>query len=149
MDFLKTKKTVIHTKFAIRTKFHFSSGKYIFPNSLINSNNLRLWNTSFNSSIDSKLWFLSVQNCYFWVLVFGYSSKLFPIHKEILGCLNVALNGLLNFSQFRKNFNFFKHKPRLYFQFFSQFTKELGYRGFWSTLDLIFCHIVRIVSQGR
>ena len=47
-----------------------------------------------NSSIDSKLGFF--------VLVLGYTSKFFPINKKIFGFLNVALAGLLNFSQFKK-----------------------------------------------
>ena len=39
----------------------------------------------------------------FWVLALGCTYKLFPIYNEILGFLNVALAGLLNFSQFMKN----------------------------------------------
>ena len=52
--------------------------------------------------------------------VLGYTSKMFPIHKEILGFLDVALAGYLSFSQFIKMicFFFFESKPRLYFQIF-------------------------------
>ena len=42
-----------------------------------------------NSIIDLKLGFV--------VFVLGYTSKFFPIKKEIFGFLNVALAGLLNF----------------------------------------------------
>ena len=38
----------------------------------------------------------------FWVLVLGCTSRFFPINKKILGFLNVALAGLLDFSQFMK-----------------------------------------------
>ena len=37
------------------------------------------------------------------MLVLGYTSTFFPINKEIFGFFNVALAGLLNFSQFKKN----------------------------------------------
>ena len=37
----------------------------------------------------------------FWVLMFGCTSKFFPINQDILGYLNVALAGLVNF-QFMK-----------------------------------------------
>ena len=37
------------------------------------------------------------------MLVLAYNSKFFPINKEIFGFLNVALAGLLNFFQFKKN----------------------------------------------
>ena len=47
-----------------------------------------------NSSIDSKLGFF--------VLVLGYTSNFLPINKAIFGFLNVALAGLLHFSQFKK-----------------------------------------------
>ena len=39
----------------------------------------------------------------FWLLALGCTYKLFPIYNEILGFLNVALAGLLNFFQFMKN----------------------------------------------
>ena len=39
---------------------------------------------------------------FFLVLVSGCNSRFFPIHKEILGFLNVALSGLLIFSQVMK-----------------------------------------------
>ena len=38
----------------------------------------------------------------FWVLVLNCTSKFFPINKEILGFFNIALAGLLNFSQVMK-----------------------------------------------
>ena len=50
------------------------------------------------------------------LVLLGYTSKMFPIHKEILGFLDVALAGYLSFSQF--SFFFFESKPRLYFQIF-------------------------------
>ena len=37
------------------------------------------------------------------MLVLGYAFTFFPINKEIFGLFNVALAGLLNFSQFKKN----------------------------------------------
>ena len=46
------------------------------------------------SSIDSKLGFF--------VLILGYTFKFFPINKKIFGFSNVALAGLLNFSQLTK-----------------------------------------------
>ena len=52
-----------------------------------------------NSSIDFLHRF---QIGIFWVLVLGCTSRFFPINKEILGFLNVALAGLLDFFQFMK-----------------------------------------------
>ena len=46
----------------------------------------------------------------FEVLVLGCTSKFFPIHKEILEFLNVALAGLLSFSHFRKEDGFHLNK---------------------------------------
>ena len=45
---------------------------------------------------------LEFQNWDFWVLVLGCTSKFLSIHKKILEFWNVALAGMLNFSQFLK-----------------------------------------------
>ena len=83
-----------------------------------------------NSSIDSKLGF--------WVLVLRCVFKFFPIQKEILGYLNVALAGILNFSQFLKNMEAgdFGYKPKLYLQVFLNSLKswEIFYCGVYIPL---------------
>ena len=70
----------------------------------------------------------------FWALAIGCTSKLFPIHRKILGFLNVTLTGLLSFSQFMikmENWVFWKQAWAVLLNF-CQFTKELGNWDFWS-----------------
>ena len=75
-----------------------------------------------------------MQNWDFWVLALGCTSKLFPIHRKVLGFLIVALAGLLSFSQFMikmENWAFWKQALVVLLNF-SQFTKELGNWDFGS-----------------
>ena len=67
----------------------------------------------------------------FWVLVLGCTSKFFPVHKQILGFLNVALSGLLYFFQNEKNekLTFFNMSLGYASQFFL-FHKRIGILGF-------------------
>ena len=65
-----------------------------------------------------------------WLLVLGSTSKFFPINKEILGFLNVALARLLIFPNSWKRWKIkhFEYKPRLHFQIFPNSLKswEIG-----------------------
>ena len=56
-----------------------------------------------NSSIDSLH---SFQMGIFWVLVLGSTSRFFPIKKEILGFLNVALAGFFPIHEKDKKLDF-------------------------------------------
>ena len=58
-----------------------------------------------------------MQNWDFPALTLGCTSKLFLIHREVLGFLNVAVAGLLSFSQFmiKMEIFFFENKPGMYF----------------------------------
>ena len=62
----------------------------------------------------------------FLVLVLGCTSKFFPINKEILGFLNVALARLLIFPNSWKRWKIkhFEYKPRLHFQIFPNSLKS-------------------------
>ena len=87
--------------------------------------NLRLWNISLITLnlICELLYFMLITYLIFYRETFhpliqnwDFSSKFFPIYKEILGFLNVALAGLLNFCQFMKLMEnwFFEYKPKLH-----------------------------------
>ena len=75
-----------------------------------------------------------MQNWDLRALALGCTSKLFPIHREVLGFLILALGGPLSFSQFlikMENWVFWKQVWTALLNF-SQFTKELGNWDFWS-----------------
>ena len=66
-------------------------------------------------------------------LSLGCTSKLFPIHRKVLGFLNAALAGLLSFSQFMikmENWVFWKQAWTVLLNV-SQLTKELRNWDFW------------------
>ena len=75
-----------------------------------------------------------MQNWNFWALALDCTFQLFPIHREVLGFLNIALGGLLSFCQFvitMENWIFGKQAWAVLLNF-CQFTKELGSWDFWS-----------------
>ena len=67
------------------------------------------------------------------MLVLGYSSKFFPIHKEILGFL-------------KRRLELFEYQRRLYFQILPNLLKSWEIVIF--EVPLIFCQIVRIDFQA-
>ena len=83
------------------------------------------------SSLDSKLGLF--------VLVLGYTSKLFPINKDIFGFLNVAPAGLFFPIQEKNETNkFLEYKPRLHFQISPNSLKSEG-TGIFEAPMISFC----------
>ena len=90
-----------------------------------------------------------------WVLVLGCTSKFYLIHVDILRFLNVALEGIFDWSftiNEKEKIGVIEYKPSLYFQYFPNSLKgwEIGVLEFPLILYILLdCEQVRIVFQGH